>query len=262
MELPAIGLGTADVDEAEDPGQVVATALDEGYRFIDTAERYETEPYVRQGLERSTVPREEVLIATKVDKYYLQYDDAIAHAESCRERLGVETIDLLYVHWPREEYDPEETTAAFDDLVDQGVAANVGVCNFTIDLLKEAQSVCDAPIVANQVEMHPLAQQPKLRKYARENNLWLVAYGPLMRGEVADIPEVKTVAERRNATPAQISLAWLQSKERVVPIPGIEGSTQHLRENFRSREIELTDEDITLIDGIDREKIYYDGPSE
>jgi 2,5-diketo-D-gluconate reductase B len=262
MELPPIGLGTAHIGEADDPSQVVATALEEGYRFLDTAERYETEPYVAEGIERSSVPRDEVTIATKVDKYYLRYDDAIAHAEACRDRLGVETIDLLYVHWPREEYEPAETMAAFGELVDRGVADHVGVCNFTVELLEEARSHCDAPVVANQVEMHPLAQQQKLHEYALNEDVWVVAYGPLMCGEVSDVPELQEVARRRDATPAQVSLAWLQSKERVVPIPGVEDSIRYLRENYSSTDVELTDEDIALIEGIDREEIYYGGPLE
>jgi 2,5-diketo-D-gluconate reductase B len=256
--IPDVGVGTYDLDLATCEASV-ATALDLGYRHVDTAEMYDNEPAVGDALAAADVPREDVFVATKIHSRNLAYDDVIEHAEACRDRLGVETLDLLYVHWPIRTYDAESTLAAFDALYDRGLIRHVGVSNFTPPLLRDAIDMLDAPLFAHEVECHPLLPQDELREHAHENDHYLVAYSPLAKGTVTEVPELVDVAEEYGATPAEVSLAWLLSKDNVVVIPR-SSSAAHLRENLEARELSLDREAIRRIDAIDRRKRVVDFP--
>jgi 2,5-diketo-D-gluconate reductase B len=258
-QLPDIGIGTYDM-EPDVTTASVASALNEGYRHVDTAEMYENQEAVGKALEIADVAREEVFVATKIDSRNLQYDDVITHANRCREKLGVDELDLLYVHWPIRTYDPEETLPAFEELYDSGAIRNVGLSNFTPPLLEAALDQLDVSLFAHQVECHVLFQQKELRRYARENDHHLVAYSPLGKGTVTDVPELVEIAEGYDATPAQVALAWLLAKDNVVPIPKSSSET-HIRENLEAQELELDDEDVERIDAIDRRERQVDFPA-
>ncbi|MFB6161353.1 MAG: aldo/keto reductase [Haloferacaceae archaeon] len=246
--LPEIGFGTNEL--RGDAGvETVRLALEAGYRHLDTARMYENEREVGRAVAESDVPREDVVVATKVLPEALGHDDLVASARESADRLGVDTIDLLYVHWPMDAYDPDETLPALDELVAEGLVDHVGLSNFTPDLLDEARARLDAPVAAHQVEMHPLLPQDELLAYADEHGHRLVAYCPLVRNEVTDVPEVVDVAERRGVTPAQASIAWVMAKG-AVPIPR-SGSPEHVRANLAAADVELTDEDVARIDAID-----------
>ena len=256
-ELPDLGLGTYENTDPVACAESVETALEVGYRHVDTAEGYDNESAVGEGIEAADVDREDVVVATKVSPDNLSYDAASEHARASRERLRVETIDLLYVHWPIRAYDAEETLSAFEALRESGVIRHVGLSNFTPDLLEEAVDVLGSPPLAHQVECHPLLQQEELRAHAREHDYYLVAYSPLAKGDVAEVPALREVAEKHDATPAQVALAWLTAKENVVAIPK-SASEDHIRENLAARELSLDDEDVATVDAIDREKRYVD----
>ncbi|GAB3035525.1 aldo/keto reductase [Natronobiforma cellulositropha] len=253
-ELPRIGLGTASRGDRHRWADRVERALERGYRHLDTAQVYGNEAYVGEGLERSSVPREEVFLATKtvhVDVPGPTRTDLVDSVEASLERLRTDYVDLLYVHWPTGVYDPELTLGVFDDLRDDGLIRHVGVSNFELDDLETAREFLDAPIVANQVECHPLLPQEHLRAAALEDDHWLVAYCPLARGEVFDVPEVRAVARKHDASPAQVSLAWLCSKPNVAAIPRA-SSDAHMRENLAATDVALDDEDLELLDAIER----------
>ena len=247
--VPRLGLGTWQSD-SESCAETVRTALEMGYRHLDTARYYENERAVGEGLARADVAREEVVVATKLWHDDLDYESVHELARESRDRLGVDAIDLLYVHWPTNEYDPEDTLRAFAELRDDGVIRSVGVSNFTPELLDEARESCDAPIVANQVECHPLLPQAELRDYCDRHGMDLVAYCPLMHGRVFEVPEVRDIADRRGVSEARVCLAWLVEKG-VVPIPKATGQA-HLRDNYRALDFELDAADVSTIDGIER----------
>ncbi|MDX1747826.1 MAG: aldo/keto reductase, partial [Halobacteriales archaeon] len=254
--LPPIGLGTLRNTDPEECAETIVEAVDVGYRHIDTAQKYGNEAYVGDGIARADIPREDLFVATKVDETNLAYDDVLRTTEESRELLGIDTIDLHYIHWPavsghEDRYDPEETIPAFNELLDEGVIDRVGVGNFDVALVEEAQDLLDVPIFAIQVEMHPLLQQRELVEYAQDNDVYLVSYCPLMRGDIVDVPEIVEIAEARDVTPAQVGLAWLISKDNVVTIP--KGRGAHLAENFQAQDVELMSADIEKIDSIDRE---------
>ncbi len=256
MDLPRIGLGTMGIEDAS----VIETALELGYRHVDTAQIYANERVIGEGIAQSDVPRSALTVATKVWADALAYDAVIESTHESLERLGLDRVDLLYVHRPIETYDPEETLAAFEELHQRGVIDHVGLSNFSLEELEQAQSILDVPIGAHQVEFHPLFWDQQLLEHARANSYPLVAYSPLSGGRAGEIEAIQTVAEQYDETPERISLAWVIAHEGVCAIPKA-SSPEHLEANRTVGDVadELaTDHDArALIDGIDRvEELY------
>lgn len=260
LDLPPIGLGTYENTDPDVCADSVETALNAGYRHVDTAEMYGNEAAVGEGLARADVDREDVTVATKIDTPNLAHGDLLDAAQGCADRLGIETIDLLYVHWPLDTYEPQETLGALDTLVDDGLVDHVGLSNFTPSLLEEAIDLLDTSLAAHQVECHAMLQQAELRQMAREHDHHLVAYSPLAKGDVVDVPEIREIAEKHDATPAQVALAWLTSKESVVAIPKA-SSADHIEENLAATDLTLEQVDIERIDELDRteRKVDFEG---
>jgi 2,5-diketo-D-gluconate reductase B len=248
--MPLLGLGTWENTDPEACASAVATALETGYRHVDTAQIYGNETHVGEGLARADVPREEIFLATKVWIDHLDREGVIESTEESLDRLGVDSVDLLYVHWPCRTYDPAETLAAFDDLHDRGLTEGIAVSNFEAEQVDEAVERTDAPVVANQIEVHPLLPQEDLVAHCRERGLDVVAYSPLARGAVLDVPAVSRVAEKHGVSEAQVSLAWLRDRG-LAAIPKAT-SAAHVRDNWRSLDLTLDDEDRERIDSIDR----------
>jgi 2,5-diketo-D-gluconate reductase B len=253
-DLPRLGIGTWENTDPEACANAVRTALEMGYRHVDTAQAYGNEADVGRGIAAADVDREDVFVATKLHPRMrdLDHEGVLEAASDSLERLGLDAVDLLYVHWPVDSYDPAETLGGFDELRERGLVEHVGVSNFSPELLDEARDHLDAPIFANQVEMHPLLHQEALCERARRDDHWLVAYSPLARGDVFDVPEVQAVAEKHGVSEAQVSLAWLLSKEHVAAIPKAT-SEAHIRDNFAATDLELDAADRERLDGIERE---------
>ncbi|MFC7186455.1 aldo/keto reductase [Halorubrum yunnanense] len=252
-----LGYGTYKLAGGEECVGGVAHAVETGYRHVDTAQGYDNEASVGTGIDRADVDREDVFVATKLSTENLSYDDATATARVSRDRLGVDSIDLLYVHWPIDTYDPEETLPALDGLVDEGVVDRIGLSNFRPDQLETAIDRLDHDVFAHQVECHPLLQQAELRELAVEHGHYLVGYSPIARNRVADVDVLREIAARHGASPAQVSLAWLLSKERVAPIPKA-ASFDHVEENWAARDLDLDPEDVERIDALERSERVVD----
>ncbi|UPV76944.1 aldo/keto reductase (plasmid) [Halorussus limi] len=257
--MPMLGVGTFDHADYDTCYENVQQALDVGYRHIDTTEQveaYYNEEAVGDAVAASSVDRESLFVATKVPPADLDQSGVRRSAEESLDRLGMEYVDLLYVHWPTGKYDPVETFDAFAALREEGLIEEIGVSNFTVDLLKEAIDVADAPIFANQVEMHPLLPQEDLREFCSRDDVdvELVVYSPIARGDVEHVTELQEVARKHGATPEQVSLAWLREKN-VTAIPRAT-TEDHLRENWLSLALELDDEDMAKLDAIkERERV-------
>jgi 2,5-diketo-D-gluconate reductase B len=254
-----LGLGTGKVDDRETCIGMVSRALAAGYRHIDTAQGYENEAYVGEALADSDVDRGDVLVATKVLQHNLGYDDVLATVDRSLARLGVDAVDVLYVHWPTHEYDPERTLAAFDELYDRGLAARLGVCNFRYDQLVAARDLLDAPLSVYQVEYHPLFRPTGLVDYCQDHGIGVVGYSPLADGRALGHPVVRSVARTCDATPAQVCLGWALAHD-VTPIP--KGRGAHLEENLAARAIELPASALARLDAITDEATHrvYDPP--
>ncbi|ELZ09087.1 aldo/keto reductase [Natrinema thermotolerans DSM 11552] len=247
--MPMLGLGTWQNDDPEQCAESVRTALETGYRHIDTAQAYDNEEAVGEGIAAADVDREEIFLATKVWISNLDHDDVLETARASLDRLGVDYVDLFYVHWPAGEYDPEGTLSALSELYDEGLIENVGVSNFRPEDLEVAVDVCDAPIFANQVELHPLLPQEEIRAACENDDVEVVGYSPLARGQVFDQPEIQEIAEKHGVTEAQVSLAWAREKG-VTAIPKATGE-DHIGDNWASLTVDLEQEDIDAIDAID-----------
>jgi diketogulonate reductase-like aldo/keto reductase len=249
-EIPMLGLGTWENTDPDACAESVATALEMGYRHIDTAQAYGNEADVGDGLAAADVDREEIFLATKVWIDNLAADDVIETTEASLDRLGVDSVDLMYVHWPSRTYDAEETLGALNELYDDGKIDRIGVSNFEPDQLQEAIEISDAPIVANQVECHPFLQQEELREVCEEEGVELVAYSPLARGDVLENDTLQEIAADHDASPAQVSLAWLR-QQGITAIPKA-SSEPHIRDNWQSLSVTLSDEEIDRIQELEQ----------
>ncbi len=246
--IPVTGFGTSG-HEDETCIQSVVAALEQGYRHIDTAQMYDNEREVGEALDRASVDREDVFLATKVHPSNLAPDDVLETTQASLDRLGVDAVDLLYVHWPIDAYDPESTLPAMDEAVDRGYTHHVGVSNFTVEYLEEARDILEHPILANQVELHPRLQQPELVEYATDHDITTVAYCPIAQGDVAGIDVLEEIADAHGVTPFQVTLAWHTQREGVVAIPKATGD--HIAENLAGFELELTAEEMDRIATLD-----------
>jgi 2,5-diketo-D-gluconate reductase B len=182
----------------------------------------------------------------------LGYNGVLKSTNASLRKLGLKSVDLLYVHWPSPpNYKPEETLKAFCELVDMELVRTIGVSNFTPDLIDEASAVCEGygkTIMAIQVEHHPLLQQRKLREYLTGKDMDLVAYSPLARRRALEIPELIQVAEKHGASASQVALAW-EMEHGAIPIPKA-AKPEHIEQNFQAQDLVLDADDITQIDSI------------
>src|SRR5215208_4004506 len=175
-QVPALGFGTW-LLTGEDAAEGVRDALEIGYRQIDTARAYENEREVGRGIADSGVPREEIFLTTKVPPDEATADQVERDCEQSLERLGVDYLDLLLLHWPSPDVPLEETLKALTALRDDGRIRNLGVSNFPAGLLKQALDL--APVFCDQVEYHPFLDQSRLLELARANDVLITAYSPL-----------------------------------------------------------------------------------
>ena len=257
--IPRLGLGTWQNTEFEQCRESVRTALEVGYRHVDTAELYENERPVGAGIEAAEVPREKVYLGTKILHPRTVEGEATretvrAKVEGCLDRLGVDAVDLMYVHWPAD-WDLEVVHATLAELRDEGLFADVAVSNYTPAQV-EAALETDPEILANQVELHPLLPQAELREFCADVGVDVVAYAPLAHGNVFDVPELQAVAEAVGESVAQVTLAWLRAKG-IAAVPKATGEG-HIRDNWASRSLELDDEAVAEIDEIERTERFFD----
>lgn len=257
LKLPRIGFGTWMLSPG-DCKKSVMTAIDVGFRHIDTAQLYGNEEQIGEAITDCGVPRDDLIIATKVWADQLRYDDVIRSTEISLKKLKLDRVDILYIHWPADTYNSAETLGAFSKLVDDGKIDYIGVSNFTPELIDDAQAACDKPIVVCQIEHHPFLPQQEMRVYLKEMGMYLIAYSPLARRRALNSPELQEIANKHGVTPGQVSLAWIMDHG-AVPIP--KATTEdHIKENFDAQELVLDDEDIQAIDAISTTKRIINPP--
>ena len=248
--LPVIGFGTSGLHGRRCTA-MVQMALQLGYRYIDTAQAYRNEAEVGRGIARSPVPREEIFLATKFEQANLGAEAVRREIAISLERLGTNYVDLLMIHWPSKKIPLKETLAVFSELRQEGRIRHIGVCNFTLPLLREAVEEHGAELLCNQIEYHPLLAQKKVLPYLQQHRIALVAYCPLARGRVLQEETLRRIAARHGKSTAQVALAWLASQDLVSAIPKA-SSEAHCRTNLEIFDIELTAEDLAEIAALDR----------
>jgi diketogulonate reductase-like aldo/keto reductase len=245
--IPAPGMGTWTL-RGRQCSELVAHALELGYRHVDTAAAYENEEEVGAGLRASGVPRAEVFVTTKVWWTELEPARLEKSAESSLRRLGLDEVDLLLIHWPNPEVSVARSIAALNKA--RGLARNIGVSNFPTALLTEAIAASETPLAVNQVESHPYLDQAKVHAACRAAGMAMVAYCPIFRGgSLFSEPAVADAARRHGRTPAQIVLRWHVQTDGVVPIPRTTRK-ERLRENLAISDFALSDAEMRAISSL------------
>ena len=242
--MPQIGFGTSQLGDC---GELVATALKVGYRHIDTAWKYGSEKGVGAGIRASGVPRSEIFLVTKVSHEYLRADAFAKSVDESLKNLQVDYVDMLHVHWPSMDKVPlAETMGALAKAKRDGLARHIGVANFNIALLEEAQSVCLEPLATLQAEYHPYLDQSKVLDYCRRHGMIFTAYCPLARGRLFNDPVLIAIARARGKTIAQIVLRWLVQQGGIVPIPR-SSNPERITQNLEVFDFELSADEIRRI---------------
>lgn len=244
-EIPALGFGTARMGTTE-TRNAVETALELGYRHIDTAQMYGNEDAVGAAVEKADIARDEVFVVTKILSRNLAYDDLHDSFEDSLDRLKMESVDLLLIHEPSRSVPVEESIRAMNELQEAGRVRHIGVSNFSIQQLREAEAASDTPIVTNQVEYHPFTDQSQLLEHCVDNGVMLTAYSPLAIGRRLENGTLIQIGERYQKSPAQVALRWLIQQENVSAIPKA-SKRQHQEENIDIFDFELTTAEMDAI---------------
>jgi len=244
-KMPALGLGTWQMS-GSGCERAVRTALDIGYRHIDTAEMYGNEAEIGRALAASGIDRGSVFVTTKIWSNHLRAKDVGPTVEASLRKLRSDYVDLLLIHWPNDAVPMGETLAAMQKLLDAGKTRAIGVSNFTVKLMREAIERHKAPIVCNQVEYHVRLDQSAVLDYARGRKLAVVAYCPLGRGRLVQNPVLGRIAAKHGKSAAQVALRWLVQQDGVAAIPK-SSSEANLRANFDIFDFALDRDDLKAI---------------
>ncbi len=247
--VPAIGLGTSGLtgDVAE---EMVRHALDVGYRHIDTAQMYDNEAAVGRGIATSGIDRAEVFVTTKVGREVADRDGVHRTTRESLDRLGLDHVDLLLIHWPADDLVPlEETLTALTEVRDADLTAHIGVSNFPSAMLDRAFDL--APIITDQVEHHPYLAVDPIRHVLDDRGGFLTAYAPIARAAVLDDPVMVGIGEEHGVTAVQIALAYLLQKGNTAVIPR-SSRPDRVTSNLEAADVRLTDDQMARIDGLAR----------
>lgn len=243
-EMPAIGFGTLDLGERAAP--LVAAAIRDGYRHIDTARKYGSEAGVGEGIRASGIRRGELFLTTKVTEDNAREADFMQSVETSLKTLALDYVDLLLIHWPQPRVPLAETIGALVKAKRQKLARHIGVSNFTLALLDEAVRLCPEPLVTNQLEFHAYLNQEKLLAACRRHGMILTAYCPVARAHLLTDPLVAGIAKAKGKTPAQIALRWVIQHPNVAAVPRAFESA-HAAENLDVFDFSLTGEEMRQI---------------
>ncbi|MDF9297817.1 aldo/keto reductase [Geobacillus stearothermophilus] len=251
VQMPWVGLGVYKVKEGEEVRSAVRTALEVGYRHVDTAAFYENEEGVGQAIRESGIPREQVFVTTKVWNTDQGYETTLKAFDASLKKLGFDYVDLYLVHWPvKGKY--KETYKALEKLYKDGYVRAIGVSNFQIHHLQDVLADCEIKPMVNQVEYHPRLTQKELQAFCRENGIQLEAWSPLMRGEILTEPTIVEIGKKYGKTPAQVVLRW-DLQHGVVTIPK-SVTPARIKENANLFDFSLTAEEMKQIDALNLNK--------
>ncbi|WP_010278367.1 aldo/keto reductase [Paenibacillus senegalensis] len=260
VEMPWLGLGVWKVEEGQQVEDAVRTAIETGYRSIDTAAIYRNEQGVGRAIANCGVPRDQLFITTKLWNENQGYETTLKAFEESRNKLGLEYFDLYLIHWPlpkRGKY--KETWKAMEKLYKEGLIRAIGVSNFQVDHLKDLMSDAEIAPMVNQVEYHPLLSQQELLAFCKANQIQMEAWSPLMQGNL-DLPVLHEIADAHGKTAAQVVLRW-DIQNGVVTIP--KSVTPHrVKENADIFDFELSSEEMERINALNQNKRFGGNPDE
>lgn len=249
--IPMVGFGTSGLgDKAH---EAIATALEVGYRHLDTAQSYGTEEVIGRVLRESGLRRGDVFLTTKIADANLGKDRFMPSLRQSLDRLDTDHVDLLLIHWPshRDAVPLADYMTTLAQAKADGLARLIGVSNFTTALLDRSLALLGpGSLATNQVEMHPHFHNRKVRDWCDAHGVAVTAYMPLGLGRVLGDPRLTTIAERTGMSPAQVALVWLL-QQGIIVIPASR-SRAHLEANLKAVELALGDSDMAAMTGTDR----------
>ena len=248
-KIPAIGLGTWDLRERTCV-RMVEQALRLGYRHIDTAEMYDNEREVGEGLRAARVPRHEVFVTTKVLPDHLAPREFERAAKESLAKLRLSEVDLLLIHWPNPRIPLADTIGALCRAKREGLARHIGISNFTVDLVAQAVRLATEPLVTNQIEWHPYLDQSTVVRVARAFGMAVTAYSPIARGRATSDRTLKTIGLAHRKTAGQVCLRFLVQEGAIV-IPRT-SKVERLSENFAIFDFALSDAEMDEIRKLSR----------
>jgi 2,5-diketo-D-gluconate reductase B len=257
--IPQLGFGTWN-HNGEEAYNVTRSALETGFRHIDTAEGYNNEEFVGRAIAESGIAREQIFITTKIAPESYAPGKIMGHVKTSLEKLRVKKVDLLLLHWPsiKDQYDVNDYMQQFAEVYDSGLTKHIGVSNFTKKYLDAAIRVLgDRPITTNQCEIHVLNQNHIIVDYCKSKNIPMTAYSPLARGALTDNPALVAIGKKYNVSANQVALAFLLAEGYVV-IPSSSNKAR-IKENFDSKDVVLATEDIASIRKLDEGRRLVNG---
>ncbi len=255
ITMPAIGFGTFELDEAT-AERTVAEALDVGYRHVDTAVGYDNEAAVGRGLRASGIDRDDVWVTTKIRPDQAATDDVATEVQASLDRLELDHLDLVLLHWPSDDVEVEETVTAMDALRERGLTRAIGISNHPVALMRRAAAA--GPVFTNQVEYHPFLGQDKVLAAARELGMTVTAYSPVARGDVFSDDVLADVAAAHDAGPGQVALRWLLDQDGVAVIPR-SSNVDHITANL-DVDLDLSTGDTQRITDLPKDRRLIDPP--
>jgi diketogulonate reductase-like aldo/keto reductase len=241
-----LGFGTFKVPDGEITAQSVKTALELGYRHVDTAAIYGNETGVGEGIRQSSIARKDIFLTTKVWNADHGYDTTLKAFDVSLQKLGTDYLDLYLIHWPKPLN--RETWRAMERLYGEKRIRAIGVSNFHIHHLEDLLSACEIVPAVNQIEFHPRLTQSHLLDFCKRKGIQLEGWSPLMKGQVMDIPLLKNLSAKYSRTVSQVVLRW-DIQKGVVTIPK-STHRERIKENMQLFDFEISEEDMLLIDAL------------
>ena len=260
--IPQLGFGVFQIPPGE-TAAAVKTALDIGYRHIDTAEMYQNEKGVGQGIRDSGIDRSEVYVTSKLNNGFHKPDDARRAFDQTIEALGFDYVDLFLIHWPLPTlYDGDfvSTWQTLEEFKKDGRARSIGVSNFQVHHLEELARETDTTPAVNQIEVHPYFTNDEVRAYGVQHDIATEAWSPIAQGAVLDDPVVVGIAQAVAKSPAQVVLRWHIQRGDIVFPKSV--TPQRIKENFEIFDFELSDGDLSLISALNKDERTGPNPDE
>jgi 2,5-diketo-D-gluconate reductase A len=259
--IPQLGFGVFQIPPAE-TAEAVTTALEAGYRHIDTAEMYGNERGVGEAIRASGLDRADVFITSKLNNGFHEPDAASKAFADTLAELGSEYVDLFLIHWPLPTlYDGDfvSTWKTLEEFRSDGRARSIGVSNFQVAHLERLAAESDVEPAVNQVELHPYFQNSEVDAYGRAHGIKTEAWAPIAQGKVLDDPALASIAEKYDKSPAQVVLRWHIQRGNIVFPKSTTPS--RIRENIELFDFELDQADVFAIDALDKGEAGRDGPN-
>ncbi|MBP6866541.1 MAG: aldo/keto reductase [Candidatus Pacebacteria bacterium] len=266
--LPVVGFGTYKLKEGDEAEHSIKSALEAGYRMIDTASIYKNEPSVARAITSYGLLREEVFITTKLWNADQGYENTLKAIDESLKNLNVSFVDLYLVHWPTADADlkinnkmidkRQETWRAMEEIYKSGKARAIGVSNFTVEHLKEMEKYANVMPMVNQVEFHPFLYQKELLEYCRLHGIVVEAYAPLTQGNKLTDERITTIAKKHSKPASQVLLRW-SLQHGMVPLPR-SAKPDHIIENIQIFDFELDMEDMNTLDSLNENLHFLHDP--